>query len=196
MKLAIFGGTFDPIHVGHLEVATAAADELELNRILFIPASRPPHKAKQEQVPFENRYEMVRLACEKDDRFEPSRLEEPGQDRPSYSIHTIERVREDLAKEDRLFVILGADAFNDVPTWYRVDDVLRQAEFIVVSRPGKRISTIPNAEVNALRSVDNPISASSIRSRLRRGASCGDALTPEVQSYVEARGLYRAEAAD
>ena len=139
---------------------------------------------------------MVRLACRADARFEPSRLEEPGLGRPSYTIHTIERVREELAKDDRLFVILGADAFNDVPTWYCVDDVLRQAEFIVVSRPGEAISTISGARASALRSVNNPISASSIRQRLKRGESCDDALAPSVWSYIEAAGLYQRAVAD
>ena len=190
MKVAIFGGTFDPIHLGHLEVATAAADEFGLDRVLFIPAGRPPHKAKRELVPYEDRLEMVRLACEDDPRFEASRLEEPGQGRPSYSIHTIERLRGDLEQDDRLFVILGADAFNDLFTWYRVDDVVRLAEFIVVSRPGEAIANVLGVRLQSLGGVANPLSASAVRSRLSTGDRCQDALRPAVSSYIEVAGLY------
>ena len=190
MKVAIFGGTFDPIHLGHVEVATAAADEFGLDRVLFIPAGQPPHKAKRELAPYEDRLEMVRLACEDDPRFEASRLEEPGQGAPSYSIHTIERVREELGPDDRLFVILGADAFNDLPTWYRVEDVVRLAEFIVVSRPGEPVAPIPDVRMESVDGVSNPLSASEVRSRLGEGDGCLDALSPSVSSYVKAGNLY------
>ncbi len=190
MKVAIFGGTFDPIHLGHLEVATAAADEFGLDRVLFIPAGRPPHKARRELAPYEDRFEMVWLACEGAPRFEASRLEEPGQGRPSYSIHTIERVREELGPDDRLFVILGADAFNDLSTWYRIDDVVRLAEFIVVSRPENQVVDFADARVEQLNQVDNSISASLVRDQLKSGTGCQALLPSRVNDYIGAKRLY------
>src|SRR6266513_2675858 len=100
MRLAIFGGTFDPIHNAHLTIARRAAEELHLNRILFVPAAHPPHKAGVTHAPYEDRVRMVELACRGEPRFEVSRLEE-GTVR-SYSIDTIEKVRSTMAPDDEL----------------------------------------------------------------------------------------------
>ena len=105
MRTAIFGGTFDPIHSAHLEMARQAADQFGLDRVLFIPAGNPPHK--HADTPFEHRYRMVELACAADPRFVASRLEEG--DQKSYSIHTIERVKADNGE---VFFIIGSDAFR------------------------------------------------------------------------------------
>src|ERR1700740_1867732 len=117
MTIAIFGGTFDPIHSAHLIVAREAADTFSLDRVLFIPAGNPPHKGAG--APYEDRYRMVELACAQDARFIPSRLEE-GHEK-MYSIHTIERVR---AENGELFFVIGADAFAEIETWHRWRDVV------------------------------------------------------------------------
>src|SRR3954471_16551388 len=133
MRLAIFGGTFDPIHRAHLAVAREAADRFHLDRVLFIPAARPPHKQSGACAPYEDRVRMAELATAGEARFRVSRLEE-GTAR-SYSIDTIEKLRGELAEDDELFFIIGADAFAEIQTWHRWRDVARAVRFIVVSRP-------------------------------------------------------------
>src|SRR5579862_637552 len=112
MRVGLFGGTFDPIHLAHLAVARAAADRFRLDRVLFVPSAHPPHKAGVTYAPYEDRVRMVELACEGEPRFEVSRLEE-GTER-SYSIDTIEKLRTTLAPGDQLFFIIGADAFAEI----------------------------------------------------------------------------------
>ncbi|MFN7993308.1 MAG: nicotinate-nucleotide adenylyltransferase [Bryobacteraceae bacterium] len=188
MKLAIFGGTFDPIHNAHLAVAREAAARLDLDRVLFIPADRPPHKAGVTHAPYQDRCRMVELACRGDQRFEVSRLEQ-GTPR-SYSIDTIEKVRAGLGPEDRLFFVIGADAFAEIETWRRWNDVLTLVEFIVVSRPGHRYAVPPGARVHRLETVDLPVSSSDIRRKLAAGED-GVAVPAAVLDYIREHRLYR-----
>jgi len=183
MRTAIFGGTFDPIHTAHLIVAREAADTFHLDRVLFIPAANPPMKAAG--AGYEDRYKMVELACAVDARFVPSRLEE-GKDK-SYSIHTIERVN---AENGQVFFIIGSDAFAEIRSWYRWQDVIAAVEFIVVTRPGHHYSTPPGARVHRLETVALPVSSSEIRQELARGDRPPD-LPAGVTDYIRARGLYR-----
>jgi len=186
MKTAIFGGTFDPIHRAHLVVAREAADAFALDRVLFIPAANPPHK--EAGAPYEHRYRMVELACAEDPRFEPSRLEESAE--MSYSIHTIERVKSQGS--DILFVI-GADAFAEIQTWFRWQDVVAAVEFIVVTRPGHTYTYPPGAKVHRLETVAMPVSSSAIREALARG-EMPQQLPPAVAAYIRRNGLYRLSA--
>ena len=157
MNIALYGGTFDPIHKGHLEVARAAADTFDLERVLLIPVGVPPHRGGRPEAPYRDRYRMVELACEADTRFEASDLEAERKDgRPNYSIDTIQRVTPDLAAGDRLFFVIGCDAFGDIQTWHRWEEVVRGTEWIVVSRPGSECDEerVPGgARVHWLRDV-------------------------------------------
>ena len=194
MRIALFGGTFDPVHNGHLEMARAAADQLNLDRVLFIPAGRPPHKDDSRQAPYQDRFRMVELACAADPRFEASRLEDPtvvGVGK-TYSYDTIQRVLATLADEDRLFFLLGEDAFHELGIWHRLDDVLRLVKFIVVTRPetDTRASALPGARAHWVRSVSNPLSASDIRARLAAGEILDEELPPGVGRYIREHGLY------
>ncbi len=195
MNLAIFGGTFDPIHNAHLEVARAARREFFLDRILFIPASQPPHKPGRCAADYEHRFEMVRLACTEHPAFQPSRLEAPGQDRGrNYTIQTIRRVADHLTPHDRLFFLIGADAFAEITTWYHWRQLLREVEFIVVSRPGFPVDEAmvpPGARVHCLRSVNSPISSSEVRRRLQAGQSTRGMLPLAVARYITRCQLYR-----
>jgi nicotinate-nucleotide adenylyltransferase len=184
MTTAIFGGTFDPIHTAHLVIAREAADQLALERVLFIPAGHPPHK--QAEVSYEHRYRMVELACAADPRFIASRLEEGRA--TSYSIHTIERVK---AAAGVLYFIIGSDAFAEIATWHRWEDVVRAVEFIVVARPGHQIASPAGARVHRLDTVALPVSSSEIRKELARGQSPVE-LPPAVADYIRAHRLYRA----
>jgi nicotinate-nucleotide adenylyltransferase len=185
MKTAIFGGTFDPIHRAHLIVAREVADTFSLDRVLFIPAANPPHK--EAGASYEDRYKMVELACVGEPRFIPSRLEE-GREK-SYSIHTIERVKAQL-DADEVFFVIGSDAFAEIRSWYRWEDVVRETAFIVVSRPGHTYSTPPGANVHRLETVALPVSSSETRSALARRET-PDELLPAVAEYIREHGLYR-----
>jgi nicotinate-nucleotide adenylyltransferase len=151
MNVAIFGGTFDPVHRGHLAVARAAQQAFKLGRIYFVPADIPPHKQRQPVTPFYHRYAMLALALKGEPRFVPSLIEAPSplsshsgrkggvpeaRRAPSYSIDTVRKFRALLPKRDRLFFIIGIDAFLDIATWRKPEELLREVEFIVVSRPG------------------------------------------------------------
>ncbi len=183
MKRAIFGGTFDPIHRAHLVVAREAADAFALDQVLFIPAANPPHKAAGAR--YEDRFRMVELACAEDPRFVASRLEESQE--KSYSIHTIERV---LADGGEVFFVIGADAFAEIQTWYRWQDVVRSVEFIVVTRPGHQYSSPPDARVHRLETVALPVSSSEIRAALKRGEG-SEELPDAVAEYIRTHRLYR-----
>jgi nicotinate-nucleotide adenylyltransferase len=197
VKLGIFGGTFDPVHRGHIAVAAAAAERFGLGRVLLIPSGSPPHKLTPAGAPYEDRYRMVELACADEARLEPSRLEAPdGDPEPDYSIDTIERVRAGLAPGDELFFILGADAFAEITLWRRWQEVMRLVEFIVVSRPGADTGQAPaEARVHWLDDVHVPASSTEIREQLRNGEGVGDRLPPAVLNYVREHGLYGCAAA-
>lgn len=188
MRTALFGGTFDPIHNAHLRIAHEAARQLALDRVWFIPASRPPHKSGSTRTPYEHRYRMVELACAGEPTFEASRLEEGSEN--SYSIETIERVHALLGGSEELFFLIGADAFAEIRTWHRWRDVIASVEFIVVSRPG-RVYTVPEgARVHRLEGVDLPVSSSGIRHKLAEGDDQVD-VPPAVLAYIREHGLYR-----
>lgn len=184
MRTAIFGGTFDPIHSAHLVVAREAADAFALDRVLFIPAANPP--LKEAGASYEDRYKMVELACARDPRFVPSRLEEGAG--KSYSIHTIERVK---AMNGEVFFIIGADAFAEIQSWHRWRDVIEAVEFIVVARPRHEFTAPPGARVRRLDTVALPVSSSEIRQALAAGKAVPD-LPAGIAEYIRSRGLYGA----
>jgi nicotinate-nucleotide adenylyltransferase len=187
LRIAIFGGTFDPIHCAHLTVAHEALTRFSLDRILFVPAARPPHKNAPSITPYEHRYRMVELACASNPAFVPSRLEE--QRRHSYSIHTIEEVRRGLGPDDVLFFLIGADAFHEINTWHRAQDVMRLVRFLVVTRPGHSYRIPPGAQVEKLETLALPVSSSDIREQLRAGERV-DELPSPVLDYIRSHGLY------
>jgi nicotinate-nucleotide adenylyltransferase len=187
LRIAIFGGTFDPIHCGHLTIAREAARVFSLTRVLFIPASHPPHKSSVKSAPYEDRYRMVELACAGEPLFEPSRLE-AGQ-RKSYSIETVERVKAGLAPGDELFFLIGSDAFAEIQTWYRWRDVVREAAFIVVTRPGHSYAVPPGARTHRLDTLALSVSSSEIRARLASGEAPSELPRP-VLEYIREHGLY------
>jgi nicotinate-nucleotide adenylyltransferase len=188
MRVALFGGTFDPIHSAHLAVAAAAAAQFHLDRVIFVPAAHPPHKAGVTHAPYDDRVRMAELAVGDDPRFEVSRLEE-GTAR-SYSIDTIGKVRARLAPEDELFFILGADAFAEIRTWYRWREVAAAVIFLVVSRPGHAYEIPAEVRMERLDTLELPVSSSDIRRLLSLGQR--PASVPEcVLNYIHARSLYQ-----
>ena len=194
MKIALYGGTFDPVHRGHVDVARAAADRLHLDRVFFVPAGRPPHRQAITEADYEHRYSMAALACEADPRFEPSRLEAPAADgKPSYSLYTLQQARSEIEPDDRLFFMLGCDAFAEIDSWHRWEEVVRAVEFIVVSRPGvdlARDQAPAAAQVQWLTDVDVPVSSTEVRRRLHAGDRCEDVLPAPVARYIREHSLY------
>jgi nicotinate-nucleotide adenylyltransferase len=187
LNLAIFGGTFDPIHNAHLTVAREAAYKFRLDKVLFIPAAHPPHKPEVGGDDYHHRLRMVELACEGESLFEASSLESGNAQ--SYSIDTIEKLRAILAPGDRLFFVIGADAFADITTWHRWKDVVAEVEFIVVTRPGHEYTAPAEACVHRLDTLALPVSSSEIRRQLADGES-PDELPPKVLDYIRANRLY------
>lgn len=184
-RVVLFGGTFDPIHNGHLEIARAAAERFELEKILFVPAANPPHKAHQAQAPYEDRIRMAQLACAGDARFEVSRIEE-GSAR-SYSIDTIEKL--ERAGIAPVGFLIGADAFAEIESWHRWTDVVRRVEFIVVTRPGATYRIPEGATVHELAGLSLPVSSSEVRASIARG-DLDVALPAAVLAYIAEHGLY------
>lgn len=184
MPLALFGGTFDPIHNAHLTVAREAAQKFDLGRVLFVPAAHPPHKSELTGATYEERYRMVELACEFDPRFEPSRLEQG--DGKSYSIMTVVKAR---LPERRIYFIIGADAFAEIKTWFRWQDLIRLTDFIVVTRPGHSYDCPEGARVHRLDTVALPVSSSEIRQQLADGKLPPELPAP-VAAYIAGNGLY------
>jgi nicotinate-nucleotide adenylyltransferase len=153
MRIAFFGGTFDPVHLGHLAVARAAAERFTLGRIYFAPADLPPHKLKRRLTDFQHRFAMLALATADDPRFVPSLLDSHiGQ--PNYSIETIRRLKSTLKKGDKLYFLIGMDAFKEISTWHKPVELLGEVEFIVVSRPGHSLADVGRALPGPLRPTD------------------------------------------
>ena len=157
MNLALFGGTFDPIHRGHLKVARAAASHFKLKEVWFVPADIPPHKQKEPITLYEHRYAMTALGVTGEKEFIPSLLEAPGLNastkdrRPSYSIETVRRVKKMLGKSDHLYFLIGMDAFKDIAKWYEAEALLKECDFIVAARPGFSLADVASSLPAALR---------------------------------------------
>jgi nicotinate-nucleotide adenylyltransferase len=214
VNIALFGGTFDPIHSGHLEAARAAARKFRLDRVLFIPTGNPPHKVRDHLTPFLQRYAMVALACANDARFIPSLLETPTPDgRPRYSIETVRKVRRTLRALDRLFFLIGVDAFLEFPQWRQYRRLLDLVNFIVVTRPGfdsDRIRSVLPADLldsaraarrqdaislrrgtlYLLRGVNVSIASTEIRKAICAGQQITGLVPRLVEEYLWKEGLY------
>jgi len=188
LRCALYGGTFDPVHSAHLTIAREAARAFDLERVRLIPAAHPPHKMGHAHASYEDRYRMVELACAGEPRCEPSRLE-AGTGR-SYSIDTIEKVREHEQPGSTWFWIIGADAFAEIRTWRRWRDLVALVEFIVVSRPGHDYEVPEGAHAHRLDTLALDVSSSEIRRRLAAG-DFHVPVPPAVLAYIRERGLYR-----
>jgi len=186
LRTALFGGTFDPVHLAHLTVAREALDQFCLDEVLFVPASNPPHKTDIGAA-YEDRVAMLELACSSEPRFRVSRIEE-GAER-SYTIRTLERVIPALAAGDRLYFLIGADAFSELHTWHRWQEVAATVEFIVVSRPGHQYAVPPEARLQRLETLALPVSSSDIREKLAGGEQPAE-LPEAVYQYIRRWGLY------
>jgi nicotinate-nucleotide adenylyltransferase len=196
MRLGLFGGTFDPIHLGHLILAEQCREACELERVWFVVAGLPPHKMGG-RTPIAHRLEMVRIAIAGHFSFEASEIEamRPG---PHYSVETLETVRRQRPA-DELFFLIGGDSLVDLPFWREPARIAQLATIVVVNRPG--IAEVDPASLpdfgpgaNPVRWVSIPpigIASSDLRRRLAGGQSIRYMVTRGVEAYIEAHGLYR-----
>ncbi len=197
LRIGILGGTFDPIHNGHLAVARAARRRYRLDLVYFVPCGQPPHKQRRSLSPFLHRFAMVALACSDERAFVPSLLE-AGPDlrgrQKSYSIDTVRRLRR-LAPRAKLYFVLGADAFLYLPMWKNVRQLVRLCDFIGATRPGTDLRqaarvALPHAAVHFLGGVRVNVSASGIRQAVRRGRSLAGLVPSAVAEYIGKMRLY------
>ena len=198
-RVGIAGGTFDPIHFGHLAAARAAQDALGLDRVRFIPSARPPHRPDSPGASGYHRLEMVRLAVADTPGWEASDLE-LAREGPSYTYDTLTTIGREGLSPLQIFFITGADAFAEVATWYRYPDIFALATFVVVTRPGTALASLrarlpeDTARANVvLLEADTPdISATDIRTRVARGESVEGLVPAAVSAYIQKNSLYGA----
>ena len=199
MKLGILGGTFDPVHLGHLIIAEEAMGALELDRVLFVPAGDPWLKADREITPRQHRLAMVLAAVADNPKFKvsPSELERFG---PSYTVETLEEFQEDYGQQTELYFILGADALQDFGRWNQPERVLELATLAVVGRPAQGSldlaaleATLPGIgdRVAMVDDVAIGVSATDIRQRVAEGRSIKYLVPPAVEAYIQEHGLYK-----
>lgn len=215
MNIAVFGGTFDPIHSGHLRAAKMAVRKFGLARVLFIPTGNPPHKHNCQLTSFHHRYAMVALACASDEHFIPSLAEAPTLDGgPHYSVDTARAVKDSLGPRDRLFFLMGADSFQDLPQWREYRTLLELVNIIVVSRPSFDVAQVskavlgglvqsrpgkhmcdtvrlPHLTLRILRGVNSRAASRDIREAIRSGKRVTGLVPPLVEQYILKEGLYR-----
>ncbi|HLZ94769.1 MAG TPA: nicotinate-nucleotide adenylyltransferase [Candidatus Dormibacteraeota bacterium] len=197
MRLGILGGTFDPVHNGHVAVAEAAADCAQLDELVFVPTGSPPHRPPAEATPAQ-RLEMCKLAIAGDPRFAVSDVE-VTREGPSYTVDTLLALR-GANPHAELFLVLGWDAASQLRSWHRPDEVLALAPIVAVSRPGRAApgeSELKSAGLDPRRIIlcarpTPAVSGSEIRRALAAGRSIGGMVPPAVERYISAHHLYRA----
>jgi nicotinate-nucleotide adenylyltransferase len=244
MNIGLFGGTFDPVHRGHVALARAALEHCKLHRIHFVPANIPPHKQRQPLSPFVHRFAMLALATEQEKAFVPSLLEAPEdaaapirinaridartntntnkdrQEKPNYTIDTVRRLKQSSKASDKLFLLIGMDAFADIAKWHQSEALFRECEFVVASRPGYSLADVanalpeslrprpevtrpfhkqpatgdlvlPGATIHLLADLRQPASATAIRQAAAAGKPLGRFVDAPVAEYIRKMGLYK-----
>ena len=198
-RTAVFGGSFNPIHYGHLLLADEVAEALSLDRVLFVPAAAPPHKPAAQLAPASDRHAMVELAVAGHPKFEVSDIE-LRRTGPSYTVDTLEALR---LPRPELFLLMGSETFLDLLTWRAPRRVAQLAQLAVVPRLGsvfdpesaaaRKVVHEIGEEPFVVHATSLPISASDLRRRARDGRSLAYRLPPAVGDYIQARRLYRGE---
>lgn len=219
-SVALYGGSFDPIHSGHLAVSEAALRRFHLDRVIFVPSGIPPHKSRH-LAPFSHRFAMIALACANNPRLSVS-LAEAGADgrgnEVRYSVDTVQKFRRTLkSRSAKLYFILGADQFLSISTWKGATQLLGLCDFIVANRPGFDLEQLRSAlpppllksakqsvpehshkhialgrtAIYPLESVAWDVSATEIRRRVARHQSIGGLVPQAVEDYIRKQGLYQ-----
>lgn len=188
-KVGILGGTFNPPHIGHLIIAEHVRDQLGLRKILFMPSHTPPHKKEKTTISYKHRIAMLEHTVSQNDQFEID-LSEIKRKGKSYTYDTI-RALKDAHPDTEFYFIIGADMVEDLPNWYKVDELLSLVQFVAVNRPGHKVSTPYPVIMVDVPDVD--ISSSVIRQKVTDGCSIKYLVTSETEKYIEREGLYKNE---
>ncbi len=198
MKIGILGGTFDPPHYGHLELAEAAQRQLRLAQIVFMPAPQPPHKLGEDISPLATRVAMLERALRGNPAFVISLLEAERAG-PSYTVDTLRELHHDLPPRTEIFFLMGMDSLQNFPTWHLPQAIVKLCKLAVLKRPGyfvdlnaleEKIPGVKRAVV-FIPAPESAISASAIRARVARGESVAALVPPAVAEYIAQRQLYR-----
>lgn len=199
-KIGIMGGTFNPIHIGHLIAAQEVLDKMNMDKIIFIPTGNPPHKSKREVISAIDRYEMVKLGIKNNACFEVSDIEikRTGE---TYSYDTLSELH-NIYYETQFYFIIGFDTLKEMDTWKKVDEVCTMTEFIVVNR-GNSLKEINdeilikekkyNCKLTLVEIPDIKISSTDIRDRIRNNESIKYLVTNDVEGYIYQKGLFKFE---
>lgn len=191
-RVGWFGGTFNPIHVGHLLAVQEAAHRLDLPRVVFIPTHRPPHK-QTPRVSTKHRLQMTRLAVRSNPLFDVSDVE-TRREGPSYTVQTLEDL-DDTYATSRQYFLTGADELIDFKNWHRWEHILERVQMVGMNRPGFPVREVPDPVRDRTRFVEVPsidVSSSEIRNRVKRSAPVRYFVPDIVHDYIQEHGLYRA----
>lgn len=199
MKIGILGGSFDPVHYGHLLLAQYALEELGLHGVLFMPAKQPPHKEGDQLSSFEDRLAMLKIAFEGKAEFDITTVEQEREG-PSYTYDTLRLLRQEQPETEFVFLI-GADSLMTLEKWYRAEDLLREFSFAVAPRPGRSkeeiqfvAKALEEKYASSLKVIDSPyieISSTALRKRVREGKSLLYHVPGKVREYIEEKKLYQ-----
>lgn len=199
-KYGIFGGSFNPIHYGHLMICEYIKEEMGLDKVIFIPTGNPPHKDLE--LSAKDRYEMVRLAISPNPDFEISDIE-TTRVKKSYTVDTIRELKK-IYKEEKLYFLIGLDSLFQLKTWMKIGDLSHEIEFVVALRPGYLDKEEVNKEIDFLREnfgtkvnlIKTPlyeISSTDLRDRIREGKSLRYLIPKKVLDYIEESGFYKVD---
>ncbi|MFH1779046.1 MAG: nicotinate-nucleotide adenylyltransferase [Candidatus Omnitrophota bacterium] len=189
MRIGILGGTFNPIHLGHLVLAEEAKEKLNLDKIIFVPAYIPPHKKGEAIAEASDRLKMVELAIKGNPYFETSTFEMDAK-ATSYSVETLKGFKKRYGEDTKLFFITGADSLGELFSWKELDEIFKLSQFIVANRPGYDIANVPK-EIEAVTITSLEISSSQIRRKIRENKSIRYLVPESVREYIIAKGLYK-----
>lgn len=189
MKLCVFQGTFNPIHNAHIKMANHVLKHFGFDKVIFIPAFRPPHKDYDESLT-PHRLQMVKIATKDNDKFEVSDIEYQ-KDRPSYTYLTIQELYKNYKIDDKINFIIGTDAFKNIDTWYEAEKLKPLLKFIVFKRENEEEIHIDNCEYEYTTMPLCNISSTEIRNKIKNNLSIKNLVTEDVRKYIEENGLYK-----
>lgn len=198
-KLGIMGGTFDPIHIGHLVTAEAVRIEYGLDKVLFVPAGHPPHKSDALITPMLHRYNMTVMATCSNPFFNVSSIE-MERSGPSYTIDTVKELIKQYGEQTEFYFITGTDTIHELPTWHNITELLQLCRFVGATRPGcnsmvdtiiEHFGIIGSQRIHRLATPELEISSTDIRERIREGRSIKYIVPESVEQYICKENLYQ-----